>query len=157
MSRAPLQPHGTRSCASAAARPAAAGRGMARRGRGGGGGGGMSSGGRRCAAPQPGQAKSVVPFSTSSVSPQPAQRTSTASGAGVAIGGEKGKGKVQVSLVFLGTLSYGRIALQLSNFTFYSIFVSVIVPTPTHLRPCLDVVVFTSIHMCWGGLEWNLN
>ena len=21
---------------------------------------------------------------------------------------------------------------------------------------CLDVVGFTSIHMCWGGLEWNL-
>ena len=27
------------------------------------------------------------------------------------------------------------------------------------VRPCLDVVGFTSIHMCWGwgGLEWNLN
>jgi len=25
------------------------------------------------------------------------------------------------------------------------------------IRPCLDVVVFTSIHMCLGGLEWNLN
>jgi len=24
------------------------------------------------------------------------------------------------------------------------------------LRPCLDVVGFTSIHMCWSGLEWNL-
>jgi len=24
------------------------------------------------------------------------------------------------------------------------------------LRPCLDVVGFTSIHMCWSGLRWNL-
>jgi len=24
------------------------------------------------------------------------------------------------------------------------------------IRPCLDVVVFTSIHVCWCGLEWNL-
>ena len=24
------------------------------------------------------------------------------------------------------------------------------------LRPCLDVVGFTSIHMCWSGLGWNL-
>jgi hypothetical protein len=23
-------------------------------------------------------------------------------------------------------------------------------------RPCLDVIVFNAIHMCWGGLEWNL-
>jgi hypothetical protein len=84
--------------------------------------------------PQSGQPKSVVPFSTSSVSPQPAQRTSTASGGGggVAIGWEKGK---EVSLGFLGTLSCGLIAhtcrLQRSNFTFYSIFVSIIVCTPT--------------------------
>jgi len=26
----------------------------------------------------------------------------------------------------------------------------------TLLRPCLDVVVFTSIHVCWCGLGWNL-
>jgi len=25
------------------------------------------------------------------------------------------------------------------------------------LRFSLDVVGFTSIHMCWSGLEWNLN
>ena len=24
------------------------------------------------------------------------------------------------------------------------------------LRLCLDVVIFTSIHMCWSGLGWNL-
>jgi len=24
-------------------------------------------------------------------------------------------------------------------------------------RPCFDIVGFTLIHMCWGGLEWNLN
>jgi hypothetical protein len=24
------------------------------------------------------------------------------------------------------------------------------------LWPCLDVVGFTSIHICWGGLRWNL-
>ena len=24
------------------------------------------------------------------------------------------------------------------------------------IRPCLDVVVFTLIHMCWCGLGWNL-
>jgi len=27
---------------------------------------------------------------------------------------------------------------------------------PSHLRPCLHVVGFTSIHMCWSGLKWNL-
>ena len=30
-------------------------------------------------------------------------------------------------------------------------------PTKQHLRPCLDVVGFPSIHMYWGRLEWNLN
>jgi hypothetical protein len=24
------------------------------------------------------------------------------------------------------------------------------------IRPCLDVVIFTSIHMCWCVLGWNL-
>ena len=28
--------------------------------------------------------------------------------------------------------------------------------TTDHVRPCLDVVGFTSIHMCWSGLRWNL-
>jgi hypothetical protein len=26
-----------------------------------------------------------------------------------------------------------------------------------YMRLCLDAVGFTSIHMCWSGLEWNLN
>jgi hypothetical protein len=25
------------------------------------------------------------------------------------------------------------------------------------LRPCLNEIAFASIHMYWGGLEWNLN
>ena len=29
-------------------------------------------------------------------------------------------------------------------------------PNSITLRPCLDVVGFTSIHMCWSGLGWNL-
>jgi len=68
-STAPHPPHGTR--AGAAERP----RGSARRGRG--GGGGMSSGGSACGVAQLGQANSVRPRSTSSVSPHPAHRTSS--------------------------------------------------------------------------------
>jgi hypothetical protein len=32
----------------------------------------------------------------------------------------------------------------------------VMIPQTNILRPCLDVIGFTSIHMCWSVLEWNL-
>jgi hypothetical protein len=108
----------------------------------------MSSGGRRCAVPQSGQAKSVVPFSTSSVSPQPAQRTSTASGGGVAIGWEKGK---EVSLGFLGTLSLS--ALMTFIFILYTSCSAKFSPLYSILPyPSILYIILYSLYLLWDLL-----
>ena len=46
----------------------------------------------------------------------------------------------------------------------FSITIKLTVHTPkilgqikvTIVRPCLDLVRFTSVHLCWSGLGWNL-
>jgi len=35
-------------------------------------------------------------------------------------------------------------------------FMEIVYFLSSFLRPCLDVVVFTSIHVCWCGLRWNV-
>jgi len=58
--------------------------------------------------------------------------------------------------IILSTISAKLWVQMLQQFCLFPSVWLILIFEPKWFRPCLDVVGFTSIHMCWSGLGWNL-